>query len=283
MLRALVFLALATGSARSADFDPAWEVVSSGHKFAEGLALDAANVLHFTDVGAAKLFRVEPDGEVRPLDGDTRFTNGLSFGPDGHLYGAGKAATAIFAWNPENWQRRVVNEGATSNDLVVHPDGSLFFTDPDPQTVWRVDRDGKRTAAAVLDWRPNGINLGPDGRTLFVAEFRGETIHAFPVAEDGELGPSRPAYRLEVPEDGQGLLDGLQVLGDGTLLVGTALGLQVAWPLDSGGGSRVLPADRERPRCNYVRLSPDRKWLYAAYVDSVLRRPFDPKLLEKKP
>ena len=65
-------------------------------------------------------------------------------------------------------------------------------------------------------------------------------------------------------------------LPDGRLLSGTSLGAQIAPPLHAGADAAdqhiVIPSPEGRPRCNYVRISPDRKWLYTAYRDDLLRR-----------
>jgi len=265
---------------------PEWKELSTGHAFAEGLAVAADGTLYFTDVPDSELYRLDPkNGERTLVDEATGKTNGLALGPGGRLFGAANGARAIHRWDPADWSRRSVARGTSSNDLCVRDDGTIFYTDPDPQTVWRVDPKGELAEAATLDWRPNGIALSPDQKTLLVAEFRADTVHAFTVGKDGELDGPRPAYRLQVPDNGEGRLDGMQVLEDRTLLIGTQLGLQVAWPLEEGkpARSRLIPADKERPRCNYVRLSPDRQWLYAAYVEAVLRCPLEPAWLKPSP
>jgi sugar lactone lactonase YvrE len=68
-----------------------WEVVSSGHRFAEGMACDADGHFYFTDVPANQLFKVERNsGSKTLLDGATGRANGIAFGPDGRLYGCAR-------------------------------------------------------------------------------------------------------------------------------------------------------------------------------------------------
>lgn len=262
-----------------------WEVVSAGHQFAEGMAWDAAGHFYFTDVPRAQLFKVDrTTGEKTLVDPATGRANGIAFGPDGRLYGCASADRCIYAWDPATWRKTKVAEGTQSNDLVVLRDGTLFYTEPGTRSVWRLaPRTFARELAVQLAWGPNGIAASPDGRTLLVAEFDGDTIHGFPL--DGEnrvAGPARPAYRLAVPSDGRGRLDGMLTLPDGRLLIGTALGLQVAPPLPANADTPrliVVPSPDGRPRNNYVRVSPDGTWLYAAHAADLLRRRLRPEFL----
>lgn len=264
-----------------------WEVVSGGHQFAEGMAWDAVGHFYFTDVPRGQLFRVDrATGAKTLLDGATGRANGIAFGPDGRLYGCASGDRCIYAWDPATWQKVKVAEGTASNDLVILRDGTIFYTDPQPRLVWRLEaRTFTRSAAAKLDWGPNGIAVSRDERTLLVAEFAGDTVHGFPLGADSRItGPSRPAHRLAVPSDGRGFLDGMTALAGGRLLIGTSLGAQVVPSMDgAGGGSRhlVIPSPQGRPRCNYIRVSPGGEWLYAAHVAEVLRRRLRPEALER--
>jgi hypothetical protein len=66
----------------------------------------------------------------------------------------------------------------------------------------------------------------------------------------------------------------MQPLKDGRLLIGTALGIQIAPRLGEEGVHPliVVPSPDNRPRCNYARISPDGQWLYAAFAKDILRR-----------
>jgi gluconolactonase len=163
-----------------------WEVVSSGHQFAEGMAWDAAGHFYFTDVPRGQLFRVDRDtGAKTMLDGATGRANGIAFGPDRRLYGCASGDRCIYAWDPATWQKSKVTEGTTSNDLVILADGTIFYTDPQPKLVWRLEsRTFARSEAAKLDWGPNGIAVSRDQRTLLVAEFASDTIHGGMIRED---------------------------------------------------------------------------------------------------
>lgn len=258
--------------------DSDWEVVSSGHQFAEGMAWDKAGHFYFTDVPQGQLFRVDKDsGEKTLIDGDTGKANGIAFGPDGRLYGCSSGAKCIYAWDPKTWGKTAVTEGTLSNDIVILDNGTVFYTDPGSKLVWRLAAGTfERETGATLAFAPNGIALSLDQKTLLVAEFDSDTIHGFPIGEDSRLtGASHPAYKLAVPSNREGKLDGMMVLPDGRLLSGTSLGTQIVPPVfasSKSGPHLIVPSPEGRPRCNYARVSPDRQWLYTAYRYDLLRR-----------
>lgn len=255
-----------------------WEIVSSGHQFAEGMAWDKEGHFYFTDVPRNQLFKVDRNtDEITLLDGNTGRTNGIAFGPDGRLYGCSSGDKSINVWDPKTWKKSSVNSGTLSNDIAILDNGTIFYTDPKSQAVWRLEANGfTRNLAAKLPWKPNGITLSLDQKTLLVAEFDSDTIHGFPIDSVSELtGTNYPAYKMGVPTDKRGMLDGMMVLDDGSLLSGTALGTQIVPPASTTPDSAhliIIPSPDGRPRCNYARISPDKKWMYTAYRDDILRR-----------
>lgn len=259
-----------------------WEIVSSGHQFAEGMAWDKEGHFYFTDVPAGQLFKVDKNtGEKTLIDGNTGRANGIAFGPDRRLYGCCSGDNSINAWDPKTWEKTAVNSGTLSNDIAILDDGTIFYTDPQSKMVWRLAaKTFERSPAAHLPWKPNGIALSLDQKTLLVAEFDSDTIHGFPIGSDSKLtGTSHPAYKLGMPSDKLGRLDGMVVLADGRLLSGTALGTQIAPPVHAASGNApliIIPSPDGRPRCNYARISPDNNWMYTAYKDDLLRRKLRP-------
>jgi sugar lactone lactonase YvrE len=259
-----------------------WEVVSSGHQFAEGMAWDREGHFYFTDVPRSQLFRVDRDSGTKSLvDEATGRANGIAFGPDGRLYGCASGDQCIYAWDTKTWQKVAVTRGTQSNDIVVLRDGTIFYTEPAAMMVWRLTAGTfAREVGAKLEWKPNGITASPDQRTLLVAEFDSDTIHGYALDGNSKVtSTARPAYKLAVPSDGFGKLDGMMVLSDGRLLSGTALGTQIARPAGTPAAAMsllVIPSPAGRPRCNYARISPEGAWLYAAYKDDLLRRRLSP-------
>jgi sugar lactone lactonase YvrE len=104
------------------------------------------------------------------------------------------------------------------NDLAIAPDGTLYASDPDWKKgtgrVWRVDGQGDVTLAAGDMGTANGIEVSPDGKTLYVNETVQRNVWAFAVGADGGLSDKRPVARF----DDFGM-DGMRCDVDGNLYV----------------------------------------------------------------
>src|SRR5207247_4137859 len=84
--------------------DPAkdWEMVSQGHKFTEGPAVDRQGNVFFTDIPNNRIHRIEhATGRVTVFKEDTGGANGLMFGPDGRLYACQSGRKRIVAYSPD--------------------------------------------------------------------------------------------------------------------------------------------------------------------------------------
>lgn len=250
--------------------DSQWEVVSSGHQWAEGLAITDDGTLYFTDVPASKLYRLQPSGEQTLVSEDTGGSNGIALGPDGKLYAA--ANKDIRAWDLKTMQMEIVSEGTHSNDLVVRSDGTIYYTDPAASKIWRIDGKSRQRYACDDFKDCNGIALSADQSQLFVAHFSGRFVYAYTIADDGSLENKQAYFHLEVPTNAPvGHLDGMCSTEDGWLVCTTQAGVQIC---DQPGRVHLimtLPHGSHRP-C-YARFGgPDRQTLYVANVDKIWKR-----------
>jgi gluconolactonase len=134
------------------------------------------------------------------------------------------------------------------NDLVYHRDGALYFTDPPYglpgtfkdsakelpfQGVYRVSKDGKITLLTRELEAPNGLAFTPDYKILYVANSQKERPiwKAFPVNEDGSLGPSRVfADAAKLYEEGDGAPDGMKLDAKGNVFATGPGGVLVYTP-----------------------------------------------------
>ncbi|MDD7985264.1 SMP-30/gluconolactonase/LRE family protein [Lentisphaera marina] len=164
-----------------------WETLSKDHHVAEDMAWDSEENFYFTDVPRSQLFKIDRNSNKNTLVvADTGVANGIAFGPDGRLYGCGR--DGIGSWNISTWEVKVHGVGAHSNDLGVLDDGTLFYSDPKTNSVWRLDgKSKKRSKALALNFKPNGMTLSPDKKTLFVAAFFKDTIYAYSIDDSGQL------------------------------------------------------------------------------------------------
>ena len=104
------------------------------------------------------------------------------------------------------------------NDLAIAPDGTLYASDPDWKNntgqVWRIDRGGKVALAAGRMGTTNGIEVGSDGKTLYVNESVQRNVWAFAIGSDGALSGKRLVKQF----DDHGF-DGMRCDVDGNLYV----------------------------------------------------------------
>ena len=102
------------------------------------------------------------------------------------------------------------------NDLAIAPDETLYASDPSWKDgtgqLWRIDRAGKTTRVAKDLGTTNGIEVSPDGKTLFVNESVQRNVWAFPIQADGSLGEKRLVKKF--PDHG---FDGMRADVDGNL------------------------------------------------------------------
>lgn len=190
----------------------------------EGPAVDAAGNVYAVNYGRqGTVGIVTPDGAAREwlaLPGAS-VPNGLRFGRDGALFVADYVAHTIYRVAPDTVEPvpfAVEPAMSQPNDLAMTGDGTLYASDPDwannTGRVWRIARDGTVTLAAEGLGTANGIEVSPDGRTLYVNESVQRTIWAFTIAADGALSNKRLVKRFK--DYG---LDGMRSDVDGNLYV----------------------------------------------------------------
>jgi sugar lactone lactonase YvrE len=170
----------------------------------EGPACDAAGNIYAVNFARQQTIgRITPDGKGEVyVDLPGKSTgNGIVFDPKGIMYVADDVGhnvlridqdrkITVFAHNDQMNQ---------PNDLAIAPRPSgcptLYASDPDwgkgTGQVWRIDKDGKTILAAEKMGTANGIEVSPDGRTLYVNESVQRNIWAFAVGRDGSLSDKR--------------------------------------------------------------------------------------------
>ena len=88
------------------------------------------------------------------------------------------------------------DDGMTQpNDLAIGPDGTLYASDPNwangTGQLWRIDTRGRVTRLAADLGTTNGIEVSPDGRTLYVNETVQRNVWAFRITDTGALADKR--------------------------------------------------------------------------------------------
>lgn len=147
--------------------------------------------------------------------------NGLRFDADGFLYVADYTEHNILKIDPAT---RKVSVHAHQpkmnqpNDLAITATGVLYASDPNwaesTGQLWRIDQDGSTTLLASGMGTTNGIDVSPDGKTLYVNESGQRNVWAFRITETGDLADKR--LLIKFPDFG---FDGMRCDVDGNLFI----------------------------------------------------------------
>lgn len=294
------------------------ELIKEGFAGTEGPIGLPDGSLIFTETQANRITRIAPDGTTSTFLENTNGANGLGFNAKGELLAVQVAETKVGVIQPQSSARVLANsfDGkvfARPNDLVVDKTGGVYFTDsgapaqqqggqqnaqpPAPRgdglpvsptakpAVYRISPDGKLQRLADDIGRPNGIQLSPDEKTLYVANTNGEHVLAYDIDSDGSVKNRRDFAKLagfkpeaaHFPKEGapNSGADGLAIDKDGRLFVASNAGVEVF--SSTGRALGVIPVPK-KPQ-NLAFAGADKKTLYvvgrgAAYKIATLTTGF---------
>lgn len=190
----------------------------------EGPACDAAgNIFAVNFETQGTIGRVSPNGssEVFVTLPEGSVGNGIRFDKDGHFFVADYPQHNILKINAETREITTFAHDAAMNqpnDLAISPDGTLYASDPNWKNgtgqLWRIDTDGTTTLLAEDMGTTNGIEVSPDGTTLYVNESKQRNVWAFLIDDDKNLSHKRLIKQF--PDFG---FDGMRCDVDGNLYI----------------------------------------------------------------
>ena len=180
-------------------------------------------------------------------------TDGLGLDPQGNLIGAGFASREVWRLSASRTRQTLApctqgggtcymaQEINTPDDITARSDGTIYFTDPtfanggqgfpvqnlplaSAQGVYRLTTDGVLHLEDSTTSGPNGVNLSPDEKTLYVAYTLTGTVAKFDVAADGSLSHKTTFASQAL------IADSMCVDSGGNVYVGTSSGLAVYDP-----------------------------------------------------
>jgi gluconolactonase len=188
------------------------EVIKSGFSGTEGpIGLPDGSFL-FTETQANRITKIDKDNNITPFLENTNGSNGLAFDSKGRLISVqttpGKTLVGVIypkgqeATLSDNFDGKPFGR---PNDLVVDKKGGVYFSEPGPNAtpgqpastppltpaVYYVPAGGKAMRIAEGITRPNGIQLSPDEKTLYVNDTGGEYLLAFDIKADGTVSNRR--------------------------------------------------------------------------------------------
>jgi gluconolactonase len=228
MMRLAVLGVLAAAAFSAADDKPfaakPFTDETSFTKGIEGPACDAKGnvyVVNFAEQGT--IGKVTPEGKAEVwvrLPGKS-VGNGIVFDRKGLMYVADYVGHNVLTIDPETKKVSIfAHEDRMNqpNDLAIAPDDTVYASDPNwgkgTGQVWRIARDGKVTLVAKDMGTANGIEVSPDGKTLYVNESVQRNVWAFDVDKDGSLTNKRLVKQF--PDHG---FDGMRCDADGNLYI----------------------------------------------------------------
>ena len=120
-----------------------WQVVSEGHGFTEGPAVNGKGEVFFSDIPNSRIHKIGLDGKVSVFAEDTGKANGLMFGPDGRLFACAAGKKQITAYD-ESGKSSVIVEELNFNDICIAQNGNIYVTDPPHKQVWLIKPNGEK-------------------------------------------------------------------------------------------------------------------------------------------
>ena len=198
--------------------------VGSFTKGVEGPACDALGNVYAVNFGAQQTIgKVTPEGkaEVFVTLPDQSVGNGIRFDARDIMYVADYVGHNVLRIDPATKAITVhAHEPQMNqpNDLAFAPNNVLYASDPDWRNkggqIWRIAATGKVARVATNMGTTNGIEVSPDGKTLYVNESVQRNVWAFDIAADGELSNKRLIRQF--PDHG---FDGMRCDVDGNLYI----------------------------------------------------------------
>ena len=188
--------------------------------FTEGPAVDRDGSVYFTEMVSSRIMKLTAKGVLSTFRERSNGANGLLIDPQGRLIaceGAESQRTGVLLKYKPQVTRTDLRTGNMEvladsyqgkpfigpNDVTIDGKGRLYFTDLAGGAVYRIDGPGRlaRILAAPDIQRPNGIQISPDDKQLYLIEANGaeggaRMIRAFDLHADGTVGNMRVHYNF---------------------------------------------------------------------------------------
>ncbi|MCM8532792.1 MAG: SMP-30/gluconolactonase/LRE family protein [Lentisphaeraceae bacterium] len=248
-----------------------WELVSEGYKFTEGPAVDKEGNVYFTDLEGSKIYKIDCETwETTVFIEKSGGANGLIFGPDGLLYACQRNKKRVVAYD-QNKKMTIIATNVRPNDVVVNHKGDVYFTAPGEKKIYFVPKGGEKQVAASGLKSPNGIILNAAQNLLMIAEYSGQYVVSFGIAEDGSLFGMEKFVSIQMPRlEPFVKMDGMAIDHESRLYVATNMGLQMC---DRAGRVQgIIPAPQRKPLANVVFGGKNLDYLIITCTDKVYKR-----------
>lgn len=197
--------------------------------FTEGPTADRDGNVYFTEIITQRIMRLGADGVLTTYRERSNAANGLLIDPQGRLIACEGAAferpgvkvsgiPRVTRTDLTTGQVEVLADAYEGqplvgpNDVTIDGQGRLYFTELNGAAVYRIDGPGKivRILAAPDIQRPNGIQISPDDRTLYLVEANGAAggarlIRRYDLQPDGTVRNMRVHYDFSPGRSADGM------------------------------------------------------------------------------
>src|SRR6266851_8363955 len=183
--------------------------IATAVAFTEGPTVDRDGNVYFSEMVWQRIMKLSANGELSTFRERSNNANGLLIDPQGRLVaceGAESQRTGVLVKFKPQITRTDLRTGKMEvladsyqgkpfvgpNDVTIDGKGRLYFTDLTGGAVYRIDAPGRlaRILAAPDIQRPNGIQISPDDKRLYLVEANGaesgaRMIRAYDLRSDG--------------------------------------------------------------------------------------------------
>jgi gluconolactonase len=197
--------------------------VATSLSLTEGPTVDRDGNVYFTEIMTQRILKLGANGILSVFRERSNSANGMVIDPQGRLIAAEGAPSATAQRNgivlsaKPRVTRTDLKSGKVEvlaekyegkplvgpNDVTMDGKGRLYFTDMSGAAVYRIDAPGRlaRILNAPDIQRPNGVQISPDDRTLYVVEANGNEggarmIRAYDLLPDGTVRNMRVFYNF---------------------------------------------------------------------------------------
>jgi gluconolactonase len=197
--------------------------------FTEGPAVDRDGNVYFTDIINERIMKLSTDGVLSIYREKSNVANGLLIDPQGRLIaceGGEFARPGVKLKGKPRVTRTDLKTGKMevladtyegmplqgANDVTMDGKGRLYFTDPAAAAVYRIDGPGRlaRILSAPDVQRPNGIQVSPDDRKLYLVEANqgqggARMIRSYDLQPDGTIRRMQVHYNFSPGRSADGM------------------------------------------------------------------------------
>jgi gluconolactonase len=212
--------------------------------FTEGPVADREGNVYFTELVFQRIMKLDSKGVLSIFRENSNNANGLLIDPEGRLIaceGAGSQRMGVAQKFKPQVTRTDLRTGKMEvladnyqgkpfvgpNDVTIDSKGRLYFTDLTGGAVYRLDAPGRvtRILSPPDIQRPNGIQVSPDDKALYVIEANqtqggARMIRAFELSAEGTAGAMRVHYNFYPGRSA----DGMSIDTEGNLYASAGMG-----------------------------------------------------------